>query len=306
MVPAGRHWRTDARRPARPAAPAACHCCQIDASGCFQALHAFLASPNSPPTVPCSITRTVLGPHKTVVILIPLIYFATSLVVDYVLYWIRGFDAFTDQARGADRAWELETYLGRPELACWHIHCRARRDGCGVHASRRRRVLRLWRQIAAPEPAMRCAGSLPRCSLAPACCALYCCTAWPRCTAGHLLRRGGQPSRGACHRAFPGPHPLCRPRTMQRCLRMRQPRSAGPPASCESRPPARRCCLGSGASRGILCAGLLPWAPGAVPLLPHMPRLAAQLCTQPSPSAATSSACWAIPWSCFLPGSSYS
>lgn len=44
------------------------------------------------------ITRTALGPHKTVVILIPLIYFATSLVVDYVLYWIRGFDAFTDQA----------------------------------------------------------------------------------------------------------------------------------------------------------------------------------------------------------------
>ncbi|KAL4859343.1 hypothetical protein ACK3TF_000461 [Chlorella vulgaris] len=44
------------------------------------------------------ITRTTLGPHKPVVISIPLIYLVSSLVVDYVLYWIRGFDAFTDQA----------------------------------------------------------------------------------------------------------------------------------------------------------------------------------------------------------------
>ncbi|PSC76093.1 hypothetical protein C2E20_0258 [Micractinium conductrix] len=43
------------------------------------------------------ITRESLGQHKPVVIAIPIIYLVTSLVVDYVLWWIRGFDAFTDQ-----------------------------------------------------------------------------------------------------------------------------------------------------------------------------------------------------------------
>jgi hypothetical protein len=52
---------------------------------------------------PRSITRTALGPHKPVVVAIPLVYFVTSLVVDYVMYWVRGFDAFTDQV-GAGRA----------------------------------------------------------------------------------------------------------------------------------------------------------------------------------------------------------
>lgn len=65
-----------------------------------------------------SITRTALGPHKTVVILIPLIYFATSLVVDYVLYWIRGFDAFTDQAGGPRWAWEGGAWVGVPVPCC--------------------------------------------------------------------------------------------------------------------------------------------------------------------------------------------
>ena len=39
-----------------------------------------------------SITRNNLGPHKTVCIVIPCIFFVTSLVVDYVLYAVRGFD----------------------------------------------------------------------------------------------------------------------------------------------------------------------------------------------------------------------
>ena len=52
----------------------------------------------TPPLVPCcSISRTSLGPHKPVVVAIPIIYLVTALVVDYVMYWIRGFDAFTDQ-----------------------------------------------------------------------------------------------------------------------------------------------------------------------------------------------------------------
>lgn len=33
------------------------------------------------------------------VVAIPIVYFVTALVVDYVLNWLRGFDAFTDQAR---------------------------------------------------------------------------------------------------------------------------------------------------------------------------------------------------------------
>ncbi|KAI7839487.1 hypothetical protein COHA_006754 [Chlorella ohadii] len=43
------------------------------------------------------ITRTTLGPHKPVVIAIPVVYLITALVVDNVLNAIRGYDAFTDQ-----------------------------------------------------------------------------------------------------------------------------------------------------------------------------------------------------------------
>lgn len=49
------------------------------------------------------ITRTTLGPHKPVVIAIPIVYLVTALVVDYVLNWLRGFDAFTDQATYYDQ-----------------------------------------------------------------------------------------------------------------------------------------------------------------------------------------------------------
>jgi hypothetical protein len=35
-----------------------------------------------------------------VVVAIPITYLITALVVDYVMYWIRGFDAFTDQVCG--------------------------------------------------------------------------------------------------------------------------------------------------------------------------------------------------------------
>lgn len=41
------------------------------------------------------ITRTSLGPHKTVVILVPSIFFITSLVTDYVFYGVAGSDAFS-------------------------------------------------------------------------------------------------------------------------------------------------------------------------------------------------------------------
>lgn len=49
------------------------------------------------------ISRTSLGPHKPVVVAIPVVYLLTALVVDYVLYWIRGFDAFTDQTTYYDQ-----------------------------------------------------------------------------------------------------------------------------------------------------------------------------------------------------------
>ncbi|KFM22745.1 hypothetical protein F751_2936 [Auxenochlorella protothecoides] len=44
------------------------------------------------------ITRSDLGPHRAVAISIPAIVFVTSLVVDYVLYSMRGFEAFSDQS----------------------------------------------------------------------------------------------------------------------------------------------------------------------------------------------------------------
>lgn len=44
----------------------------------------------------CSITRQDLGPHRNVAIFIPLIFFVTSLVVDYVMYSLMGFEAFSD------------------------------------------------------------------------------------------------------------------------------------------------------------------------------------------------------------------
>lgn len=43
------------------------------------------------------ITRATLGPHLKVAVWIPLIFFVTSLVVDYVLYSLRGFEAFSDK-----------------------------------------------------------------------------------------------------------------------------------------------------------------------------------------------------------------
>ncbi|KDD76711.1 hypothetical protein H632_c131p2 [Helicosporidium sp. ATCC 50920] len=42
------------------------------------------------------ITRSDLGPHKTVSLVIPGIFFLTSLVVDYVMFGLRGQDAFSD------------------------------------------------------------------------------------------------------------------------------------------------------------------------------------------------------------------
>lgn len=64
-----------------------------------RALFPLLPASQSLPALPHSITRNDLGPHKSVVITIPLIFFITSLVVDYVLYAARGFDAFnTDTA----------------------------------------------------------------------------------------------------------------------------------------------------------------------------------------------------------------
>jgi hypothetical protein len=43
---------------------------------------------------PCSITRQDLGPYKLKVIVIPTVYFVTIIIVDFIMYSVRGRTAF--------------------------------------------------------------------------------------------------------------------------------------------------------------------------------------------------------------------